>query len=447
MRAPVATYRGRAGWIILATLPILGFTAWSVVHVINVVHAFGGKGNALALAWAVSFLLLWWVPLSWFERPAKATIRQMKTLNELIVAVQIPVYNEDRNALVACLTALFEQTRKPDRILLTDDGSEDPLPDIRDWFLDQCQEHEIDGVWHRQANRGKRHAQMAVLADDDSDIICTLDSDSILDHRAIEEGLKPFVNPKIMSVAGLVAVLNTRTNWLTYLTAMLYTPFTRGFRSAQSVLKRVTVNSGTLAFYRGHVIRKYVGIYENETFRGKPMQMNDDSLFTFYGLLHGDAVHQPTSVAYTLVPENVDNYRRQQMRWMRGTFVRTFWWWRYAGLTSPVFWMPILEIVQLLMSVAIPVALLMQSQMRHHLGDVLVSTVLVDVGVTWLISLRFLMLKRSDESLLFHLGLVLTAPIAGLWRILVVKPMYLYCLATFWKVGSWGTRAKVEVGL
>lgn len=447
MRAPVATYRGRNAWLALAALPILGFTAWAVVHVINVVHAFGGKGNVLAFAWAVSFLLLWWVPLSWFERPAKTSQRQQRSLDQLTVAVQIPVYNEDPNALVACLQALFEQTRLPDRILLTDDGSDDPLPDIRDWFLVEADRLHIEAVWHRQENKGKRHAQMAVLADDDSDIIVTLDSDSILDHQAIEEGLKPFADPKIMSVAGLVAVLNTKTNWLTYITAMLYTPFTRGFRSAQSVLKRVTVNSGTLAFYRGHVIRKYAGVYENETFRDKPMQMNDDSLFTFYGLLHGDAVHQPTSVAYTLVPENLDNYRRQQMRWMRGTFVRTFWWWRYADLTSPVFWMPILEIVQLLMSVAIPIALFFQPQMRHHLGDVLLSTVLVDVGVTWLISLKFLMLGRSDESLWFHLGLVITSPLAGLWRILVVKPMYLYCLATFWKVGKWGTRSKVEVGI
>lgn len=58
------------------------------------------------------------------------------------------------------------------------------------------------------------------------------------------------------------------------------------------------------------------------------------------------------------------------------------------------------------------------------------------------------MIKRSDESIWFHILLVLGAPIAGVWRFLVVKPMYIYALLTFWKVGSWGTRGDgVEVGL
>src|SRR5262249_31977869 len=145
----------------------------------------------------------------------------------------------------------------------------------------------IDATWQRTGNQGKRHAQMTAMAGDESDVIVTLDSDSILDFRAIEEGVRPVADPEVTSVAGLVAVLNTKKNWLTFLTAMMYTPFTRGFRSAQSVLRCVLVNSGTLALYRGSVIRHYAGVYENEKFWGRPMQMNDDSMLTFYGLLHG----------------------------------------------------------------------------------------------------------------------------------------------------------------
>ncbi|MFD4789312.1 hypothetical protein ACFWN1_20095 [Streptomyces sp. NPDC058459] len=64
------------------------------------------------------------------------------------------------------------------------------------------------------------------------------------------------------------------------------------------------------------------------------MQMNDDSLMTFYGLLDGDTVRQPSSICFTLVPVTVRHYLNQQFRWMRGTFVRTFWWFRYLPLTS-----------------------------------------------------------------------------------------------------------------
>lgn len=435
--------------VALATLPVAAFAGWSAWHAAAVASAVMGHGNHLAFAWAFSFLLLWWVPVSWFEKPFRVTRRQARQLDDLVVVVQIPIYNEDPAALAACLESVLGQSRLPDRIRAVDDGSADPCTEVRDWFLAKARTAGIDATWQRTANRGKRHAQMAALAHDDSDIIVTLDSDSVLDVHAIEEGLKPFADQRVTSVAGMVAVLNTRANWLTLLTAMLYTPFTRGFRSAQSVLKHVLVNSGTLALYWGPAIRRYAGVYENEKFWGSPMQMNDDSMLTLYGLLHGQAVHQPTCVAYTLVPAKLGQYRRQQMRWMRGTFVRTFWWFRYApSLWSPMFWMPLLELVQLLMSVVVPVALFMQPEAQAHAASLALTTLMVGAAINWMIALRFFMLRRTDESIWFHLLLVAVAPLAGVWRLLVVKPMYFIALATFWRVGSWGTRAAgVEVGL
>ena len=449
MRAPVATYASRRATLLLAAVPVAGFTVWAVWHAVGVVSAFGGHGNRLAFAWALSFLMLYWVVLSWLEKPRTVTARQQAQLDRLVTVVQIPIFNESPDALRACLESVLAQTRLPDRVRCVDDGSFDPLPGIRDWFLIAARNAGIDATWQRTMNRGKRHAQTLALIDDDSDIIVTLDSDSILDAKAIAEGLKPFADPKVLSVAGMVAVLNTKSNWLTLMTAMLYTPFTRSFRSAQSVIKRVTVNSGTLAFYRGVPIRKYLDVYAYETFWGRPMQMNDDSMMTFFCLIEGgDCVHQPTSVAYTLVPERLGQYANQQLRWMRGTLCRYWWYFRYCRPTSPVFWMPLLELIQLLMSIAIPVALFMQPAARADAGSLLISTLLVGAAVNWGISLRVFMIRRTDASLPFHILLVLGAPIAGVWRLLVVKPMYLWAMLTFWQVGSWGTRGDgVEVGL
>ena len=230
--------------MLLAVLPVGCFVAWTCWHTANIVSAMTGHGNALAFAWAVSFLLLWWVPVSWLEKPYKVTPRQGRQLSDLTVVVQIPIYNEDPAALRACLESVLAQSCLPDRVRAVDDGSDDPCIEIRDWFLSEAQAAGIDATWQRTVNQGKRHAQMTALATDDSDIIVTLDSDSVLDFHAIEEGLRPFADPKVTSVAGLVAVLNTKKNWLTFLTAMMYTPFTRGFRSAQSVLRCVLVNSG-----------------------------------------------------------------------------------------------------------------------------------------------------------------------------------------------------------
>jgi hyaluronan synthase len=432
----------------------VGFIAWGIYHALAVTQAFEGHGNKLATAWAVSFLLLWWVPVAWREKPLTATPRQQKALDRLFVTVQIPAYNEEENALRQCIQSLFDQTRLPNRIHVVDDGSVDKAQGVpitydavKDWFLTTAWDLGIEATWVRTVNRGKRHAQMEVLTDDDGDIFVTLDSDSVLDRQALREGLKPFADPKVMSVAGMVVVLNSRDNLLTFMTSMLYLPFTRGFRSAQSVLKRVMVNSGTLAFYRGDVVRKHAGSYENESFRGKPMQMNDDSMLTFYAMLEGDTVHQPSAICFTLAPVKVKHYLNQQFRWMRGTFVRTFWWFRYLSPTSIAWWMPVMEMAQLLLSLIIPIALITDPAQAGNMWNLVQSTIWVGLGVNYVIALRFFSIDRTDESFWFRMALFLTSPLTGIWRLLVLRPMYFYALATCWKVGKWGTRETVEVGM
>jgi hyaluronan synthase len=442
---PEATFASRGLVAILALVPLGAGVLWGVHHAASLMLAFTGRGNPLAFTWSVGFLLLWWIGLSWLERPATTTPRQQRRVDQLFVTVQVPVWNEDPRLLRACLASLFQQTRLPDRIAVVDDGSADDLSDERHRFLRTAENLGIQASWVRTPNRGKRYAQMEALATDDGDIFVTLDSDSVLDRHALEEGLKPFADPKVQSVAGMVAVWNNRANLLTRLTCMLYTPFTRGFRSAQSILGRVMVNSGTLAFYRGDVIRRYAGSYERETFFGRPVQMNDDSMLTFYALLAGKTVHQPTSVAYTAVPERLGHYLRQQLRWMRGTFVRIWWWFRYMPLGDLTFWMALSEVFAIALSGIIIVTLAASPpEVRGPVGQLLFTALAVDIGVNWMLGLRYLVVRRTDETLLFQLSLVAAAPIAGLWRVVILRPLIFYAMATCWKT-NWGTRQQVEV--
>jgi hyaluronan synthase len=445
METPVARYIGNDVRLALAVVPLVVGVAWGTHHVMEVVTAFAGKGDPMALTWLGCFLLLWWLPLCWLEKPHSTTDRILTSLKQLSLSVQIPVYNEEPARVEHCLRSLFEQTVLPSKILVVDDGTTKyDYTAVEQWFYEWTAYLGIVGTWTRTENRGKRHAQMEVLAHDDGDIYMTLDSDTILDRHAIEEGIKPFADPRVQSVAGMVAVWNSHGNWLARLTCMLYTPFTRGYRSAQGIFGQVMVNSGTLAWYRGDVIRRYAGAYENEMFWGKPMQMNDDSMMTMYGLLHGRAVHQPTAVAYTIVPERIGEYRRQQMRWMRGTLVRTFWWWRYMPMTSMAFWMPIIELLQIIYSLLIWPVVLLQVRDLPHLAHLTLVTLGVMALVNYTIALRYFIIQRSDESVKFQLSIFLLAPLAGLWRHFFLFPVMVYCYATFWKVGSWGTRGTAD---
>ena len=50
-----------------------------------------------------------------------------------------------------------------------------------------------------------------------------------------------------------------------------------------------------------------------------------------------------------------------------------------------------------------------------------------------------------NESLWFTIATFLLAPVAGLWRLLFLRVLMLYAMATFWKVSTWGTRTSIEV--
>ncbi|MEW9548245.1 glycosyltransferase [Nonomuraea sp. NPDC050783] len=440
--------------LLLSALPIAGFAAWGLAHLVALAGMAEGRPHDLSAAWMVSFLLLWWVPLAWFERPVRAPRARQAELDALTVTVQIPVYNEDPEALRACLRSVLAQSRPVTRVRVVDDGSADRVTgepvrydDVRREFEAEAARLGIATTWDRTGNRGKRFAQMHVLAHDDADVFMTLDSDSVLDRHAVREGLQPFADPRVQSVAGHVLVLNRAATVLTRLTCVLYLPFTRGLRSAQSVLRRVTINSGTLAFYRAAVVRQCAGAYENEHFRGRPMQMNDDSMLTFYALLAGDTVHQPSSIVFTLVPERLGHYVNQQLRWMRGTTVRHLWWLRYMPLTGVVFWATVAEYLHLLLALAISAVLVADPACRAHLEEFSVVAAQVGLSMCYLMALRLFTIERSDEPLRARLLMFALAPVASLWRLVVLRPLYLYALVTCWRVNRWGTRGSVEVAL
>lgn len=76
--------------------------------------------------------------------------------------------------------------------------------------------------------------------------------------------------------------------------------------------------------------------------------------------------------------------------------------------------------------------------------EFLVITAVVALLVNYTVALRYFVMRRSDETVWFQLGVYLLAPVAGAWRFLVLRPLMLFAYLTFWKVDSWGTGETVE---
>lgn len=445
MRAYVAS-PNRARYLASAAVVLIAGTLWAVRHAQSTIELAQGTSHRFGLVYTIAFLILaWQTILAYMERPYRVTNRQHEQLNLLNVCVQVPAYNEDPSALKACLWSLFTQKRRPQMVFVVDDGSNKAdYREVHEWAIEASGAAGVQLRWQRQDNAGKRHAQARTFRQTpDADIYVTVDSDAILDHNAIDEGLKPFVKDNIMSVAGIVLSANTDKNLLTRIADLWFVVGQMTDRSALSTMGAVLVNSGPLALYRAWYIREAVDGYTSETFFGRRVEFSDDSMLTIYALQHGRAVQQPSAFAFSLMPESLTHHVRQYLRWMRGAFIRSFWRFRYLPITGYAFWAHVMGWVQMVIGLAVFAALFIVQPFTD--ASALPSYLIIPILVGYTQGLRYLAINRSDVSKRSQFFTYSLAPLACLWAFFGLRFIRWYAMATCLKTGSWGTRDEIEV--
>jgi hyaluronan synthase len=398
----------------------------------------------LMAIWAATFALsaVQWV-ISWRERPFTVTRQEQARLDRLHVVVNIPVYNEDPALLDRALYALFTQTRLPDHIDVVDDGSAVDYSEVRDYWI-RHHPRRCRLTWYRQENQGKKHAQAATFAHVRADILVTLDSDTALERRAIEEGLKPFANRKVQSVAGLELAYNHHKNWLTLMSGSRSLIWQLLSCSAQSVMGDVLVNRGTYALYRAAVVQDNLDAYLYETFFGNPVHLGDDAALTLFARGRGLAVQQPTAVQLTMYPEKLNHHCRQWIRWMRGSTIRTFWRLRYLKVWSWSWWFTFISLWTFLASTAV---LLAAASLWSTASAYTITMLIASAGWSYGMALRLFSVVRSDEKWFGRFRSFLIAPFITAWILVVLRPLRIYGICTCMRQG-WVTRVKkVEVGI
>jgi hyaluronan synthase len=377
--------------------------------------------------------------LSWFDKPATASPEVRRRLDRLHVTVAVPVYNEDPTLLDRCLYAMINQTRPPELIWVVDDGSKTDYSQVATYWTGSWS-NGTEIRWTRQRNQGKRRAHSYVFERvPEADIFITVDSDTTLEHRAIEEGLKPFQDRKVMSVAGIEMGFNAYENFLTRLQCSLQLYAQAVIGAAWSVAGDMYTNRGPFALYRAPLIREFLPVYRDEKFFGHRVILGDDSLLALCASARGKSVQQLTAYGLTMWPEKLGHHLRQRLRWARGRAVRNFWRIRYRPLISYCWWVTVTGIQGFLTSIAL-VALLIAT---WPLGQpVLIRTLIAGLILSLPNGLRTLCFKRSDETFATRLSLVLIRPLSAIWSAIVLaRIVRLYGTATLLKQG-WTTRQK-----
>lgn len=438
---PVALTAALVPWRRAAVLTVLtaGCAAWGARHALALRDGGGTPLGALSL---VAFTALAWQVILYHR--GSRPVRSGRDASRLRVTVAVPCYNEDPAILRASLESMLAQTRLPGHVYVVDDGS--AAADYEAVRLEMAGRFAAAGVrlsWERTPNRGKRHAQsVAVLATPDTDVYVTVDSDATLAPDAIAEILVPFADRRVQSVAGVVLSSNNRATLLARLLDLLYTSMQLLGRGGLSAMGAVLVNSGGLAAYRAGVLRDAMPAYLGETFFGRRVEFSDDSFLTLLARARGRTVQQPSAIVFCAMPERWSHHRRQYLRWMRGSFIRSWGRFRYLPLRSYAYWWHLAAWALVAMTAwGAGDAVLVAAR-----GGGSLAWLVMPAAVSYGVTLPYLTIRRSDEPWRSRVGTWLLAPLAVLWALTVLRAFRWWGMATCLKTG-WGTRQEVELTL
>lgn len=374
------------------------------------------------------------------SRPQRAALRALK------VTAVIPVYNEDPAMFAAMLNSLSAQTRPPQKVYVIDDGSatDDCKRVFDNWYVN-TKPVQMDAYYQWKTNAGKREAQaLAFHADPHADIYMTIDSDVHLDPHAVEYGLLPFSRRRTMSVCGMLVGANHRSSLLTRLVELGFVSSFLNGRAQYSTLGSVTVNTGGLAFYRGHIVQDNLNHYLTQTVMGRKVSSGDDAMMTRYALLAGRTVFQQCSLGYTLHPTGIRHLTNQRVRWWRSFFWGNIWMIRNFPMNRIAWWIITWQFITFIwMAMVMPVVLVIEPATTGRFNSGFFTIMML---LSYIQNTKYLSMKRADDTTGHRLLMFALSPLCSMLNLYLGFVLQFAGLATVAKTG-WSTRATVEVAL
>jgi biofilm PGA synthesis N-glycosyltransferase PgaC len=218
------------------------------------------------------------------------------------LTVIIPAYNEEAT-IAETVASLLQQTRRPDRVLVVDDGSTDGTAAA-------AREAGAEVLTPPRNTGSKAGAQSFALQFVDTDLTLAIDADTILAPDAIEKLLVAMQDPAVAAASGVVLPRHVSTLWergrfVEYL-------LTFGFyKPVQDYYGRSLISSGCFSVYRTDALRQ-IGGWSTRT-----LAEDMDLTWTFYRL--GRKVKfVRDAVSYPIEPHDFRFMRKQLKRWSHG---------------------------------------------------------------------------------------------------------------------------------
>jgi peptidoglycan-N-acetylglucosamine deacetylase len=219
------------------------------------------------------------------------------------ISILIPAHNEEKSIRI-CIESCLDQTRKPDEIIVVNDGSTDKTGEIISSFGEK-----VKAVSLEKTTGNKSFAQEKGLPYVTGDIFVCTDADSVLDARFLEFIEKDFSDKETVAVAGYVR--SQKYNWLTLCRAFEYVMGQNIHKLAQSYINFLFVIPGSAGAFRTDAFKNNITI-EHDT-------VTEDLDFTYKFHQKGLKIkYSRDAIVYTQDPVNFKSYINQIRRWYGG---------------------------------------------------------------------------------------------------------------------------------
>jgi cellulose synthase/poly-beta-1,6-N-acetylglucosamine synthase-like glycosyltransferase len=340
----------------------------------------------------------------------------------------IPAYNEPQDKLHACVRSLLAQTVPLDKIIVMDDGSAEPVVPF----------YAPNVEWIRQANTGKRGAQVAALRlfrPDEFQFVMTVDSDSTPYPDALEHLLRAMSCRRVQAATGWIYVRNYRESLVARAADIDIGGSCVMMRASRSMLGAIETTSGALSLYRSEILYDNLEEYAVECGTG------DDRWLTLRALLRGEVVGVYEAGVETDMPTTMRGTFRQRLRWARS------WWWMLPFAYARLSWKQLLSPTIGLVEWAITPMLMVWGIVLWIVGlrirlahpDVALAFIGAFSVVRLALSVLYLSGRPGMSRRQKLVSLVVGTPAAVLLNLLVLIPSRYYALAKLHD-RSWQTR-------
>ena len=266
------------------------------------------------------------------------------------VSFVVPCKNEEKSiakTVEKCFAADYPIEKL--EVIVINDGSTDRTGEILQELRYQYPRLTVVD-W--KVNQGKRHGMAEGFRLAQGEIVVQLDSDSYIEPESFRKIIEPFAHPEIGAVCAHADPENADTNWLTKTQAAYYFMSFRVLKAAESTFMTVFCCSGCSSAYRKSAVLPILDIWLSEKFLGLPITWGDDRALTNW-MLRQDykTIYTDEVQAYTICPDNIKTFLKQQVRWKKGWFVNSLFAskfiWRKDPFVALTYFFPLILVTLL----------------------------------------------------------------------------------------------------